>query len=297
MKISKLNWKSWKSDHESQIKEFLFIINLLKKNPSAIVGLSIIIVLVIIAIFAPLISPSDPIKINLPQRLQAPSWQHLMGTDEAGRDILSRVIYGSRISLKIGIIIVGIAVFIGTFFGLISGYFGGKIDNLIMRLMDIIIAFPPFVLAVAIAAAMGPSLLNAMLAVAIVQIPKFARLSRGETLSLREKEFITAARLSGSSSFQIILYHILPNCLSSIVVLSTLSIGESIIYTASLSFIGLGAQPPVPEWGAIVSVGRKYLMDQWWYSTLPGLMILITVMGFNLLGDALRDILDPRIRH
>lgn len=295
--LFELNWKSWKLNHKSQIKEFLFIINLLRKNPLAIFGIIIIVILIVISIFAPLISPYDPVKINLPQRLQAPSWQHLMGTDELGRDILSRVIYGSRVSLKIGIIVIGIAVFIGTFFGLISGYFGGTTDNLIMRLMDIILAFPPFVLAVAIAAAMGPSLSNAMLAVAFVQIPKFARLVRGEALSLKEKEFITAARLSGSGSFQIMFCHILPNCLHSIVVLTTLSIGESIIYTASLSFIGLGAQPPIPEWGAIVSVGRKYLMDQWWYSTFPGLVILVTVMGFNFLGDALRDILDPKIRH
>ena len=204
--------------------------------------------------------------------------------------------FGARISLRIGFIVVFISGGIGSVIGAVAGYYGGRVDNAIMRLMDIVLSFPSLVLAMALAAAMGPSLNNAMAAVAFVMVPKFARLVRGEALAVKEAQFVAAARVSGAKNRWIIAHHILPNCLNSVIVLGTLTLGDTILIAASLSFIGLGAQPPTPEWGAMISVGRKFLMDQWWYATFPGLFILATVIGFNILGDALRDILDPRIR-
>jgi peptide/nickel transport system permease protein len=288
--------KSIKKEHEWQIREFLFTLKLLSKNPSAVVGFVIIAAMVIIALTAPYIAPYDPIKISLRERLSEPSMVHLFGTDEMGRDILSRVMHGARISLRIGVLVIGIAGGLGAVIGAVAGYLGRQADNIIMRVMDVILSFPPLVLAMALAAALGPNLNNAILAVAFVMIPKFARMVRGEALAVKEKQFIAAARASGAGSMWIILHHIIPNCFSSIIILATLLLGETILIAASLSFIGLGAQPPVPEWGAMISVGRKFLMDQWWYPTFPGLFILVTVIGFNILGDALRDILDPRIR-
>jgi peptide/nickel transport system permease protein len=288
--------KSIKKEHEWQIREFLFTLKLLGKNPSAVAGFVIIATMVIIALTAPYIAPYDPIKISLRERLSAPSMVHFFGTDEMGRDILSRVMHGARISLRIGVLVIGIAGGLGVIIGAVAGYLGRQADNIIMRVMDVILSFPPLVLAMALAAALGPNLNNAILAVAFVMIPKFARMVRGEALAVKEKQFIAAARASGAGSMWIILHHIIPNCLSSVIILATLLLGETILIAASLSFIGLGAQPPVPEWGAMISVGRKFLMDQWWYPTFPGLFILVTVIGFNILGDALRDILDPRIR-
>jgi peptide/nickel transport system permease protein len=288
--------KSIQKEHEWQIREFLFTLKLLSKNPSAVAGFVIIAAMVIIALTAPYIAPYDPIKISLRERLSEPSMVHLFGTDEMGRDILSRVMHGARISLRIGVLVIGIAGGLGAVIGAVAGYLGRQADNIIMRVMDVILSFPPLVLAMALAAALGPNLNNAILAVAFVMIPKFARMVRGEALAVKEKQFIAAARASGAGSMWIILHHIIPNCFSSIIILATLLLGETILIAASLSFIGLGAQPPVPEWGAMISVGRKFLMDQWWYPTFPGLFILVTVIGFNILGDALRDILDPRIR-
>jgi peptide/nickel transport system permease protein len=261
-----------------------------------VAGFIIIALMVVMAITASHFSPYDPIRISLAERLSPPSALHPFGTDELGRDIMSRIMHGARISLRIGVLVILIAGGLGAVIGAISGYLGKGIDNLIMRVMDVILSFPPLVLALALAAALGPSLNNAILAVAFVMIPKFARLVRGEALSVKEKQFITAARASGAKSLWIIAHHILPNCFSSVIILATLILGETILIAASLSFIGLGAQPPTPEWGAMISVGRKFLMDQWWYATFPGLFILVTVIGFNIFGDALRDILDPRIR-
>jgi peptide/nickel transport system permease protein len=289
-------WNQFRKEHQWRIKEFFFTLRLLRHNPSAVAGFIIIVLMVLMALSASFLSPYDPIRISLKDRLSPPSLAHLFGTDELGRDIVSRVMYGSRISLRIGVFVILIAGGLGSVIGAISGYLGKKIDNLIMRVMDVILSFPPLVLALALAAALGPSLNNAILAVAFVMIPKFARLVRGEALVVKEKQFITAAKASGAKSLWIVLHHILPNCFSSVIILGTLILGETILIAASLSFIGLGAQPPTPEWGAMVSVGRKFLMDQWWYATFPGLFILITVIGFNIFGDALRDILDPRIR-
>jgi len=289
-------WARFRKKHQWQIKELLFTLKLLSRNASAVTGFAIIAAMVLMAIFASVFSPYDPIRISLAERLAPPSAVHLFGTDELGRDILSRIMYGARISLRIGVLVVLIAGGLGAVLGAISGYVGQRVDNLIMRVMDVILSFPPLVLALALAAAMGPDLNNAILAVAFVMIPKFARLVRGETLAVKERQFIAAARAAGAKRLWIIQHHILPNCFSSVIVLATLVLGEAILIAASLSFIGLGAQPPTPEWGAMVSVGRKFLMDQWWYATFPGLFILTTVIGFNVLGDALRDILDPRIR-
>ena len=288
--------KSIKREHEWQIREFLFTLRLLSKNPSAVAGFVIIATMVLIAVTAPYIAPYDPIKISLRERLSAPSTVHIFGTDEMGRDILSRVMHGARISLRIGVLVIVIAGGLGALIGAVAGYLGRRADNIIMRIMDVILSFPPLVLAMALAAALGPNLNNAIMAVAFVMIPKFARMVRGEALAVKEKQFIAAARASGAGDMWIILHHILPNCFSSVIILATLILGETILIAASLSFIGLGAQPPSPEWGAMISVGRKFLMDQWWYPTFPGLFILMTVIGFNILGDALRDIFDPRIR-
>lgn len=279
-----------------KIRELKLFLTLLFKNPAAVAGLLILISMAFMAFSAGWLAPFDPIRISLGERLSPPGSEHWFGTDEMGRDILSRVMYGARISLRIGFIVVLISGGLGSVIGAVAGYYGGRIDNLIMRLMDVVLSFPSLVLAMALAAALGPSLTNAIFAVAFVMIPKFARLVRGEALSVREMPFIAAAKVSGAKNTWIIFHHIIPNCLNSVIVLATLTLGDTILIAASLSFIGLGAQPPAPEWGAMISVGRKFLMDQWWYATFPGLFILITVIGFNILGDALRDILDPRIR-
>jgi peptide/nickel transport system permease protein len=269
---------------------------LLRRNPSAVAGLAILALMGAMAVSAGWLAPFDPIRISLGERLLPPGAGHWFGTDEMGRDILSRVMHGARISLRIGFVVIAIAGGIGSVVGAVAGFYGGRVDDLVMRVMDVILSFPSLVLAMALAAAMGPSLNNAVFAVAFVMIPKFARLVRGEALAVKEMPFVAAARVSGARNRWIIAHHILPNCLSSVIVLGTLTLGDTILIAASLSFIGLGAQPPTPEWGAMIAVGRKFLMDQWWYATFPGLFILFTVIGFNILGDALRDILDPRIR-
>lgn len=288
--------KEFKKQHAWQIREFFFTLRLLRRNPSAVAGFIVITAMALMAFSAPYLAPYDPIRIDLKARLSPPSKDHIFGTDELGRDILSRIMYGARISLRIGVLVILISGGLGALIGGVSGYVGKGSDNIIMRIMDVVLSFPPLVLAMALAAAMGPNLNNAILAVAFVMIPKFARMVRGEALVVKEKQFIAAARSSGAGSLWIIVHHVVPNCLSSVIVLATLILGETILIAASLSFIGLGAQPPSPEWGAMISVGRKFLMDQWWYATFPGVFILLTVIGFNIFGDALRDILDPRIR-
>ena len=278
------------------LRELGLTVRILSRNPSAVAGGVIIGAMIAVALCADLLAPYDPISINLAERLRPPSTGHLFGTDEMGRDIFSRVIYGARISMVIGLLVVTIAGGLGTLIGATAGYLGGRINNLIMRVMDVMLSFPSLVLAMALAAAMGPSLTSAIFAVTVVMIPKFARLVRGEALAVRELPFIAAARVSGARDRWIVLHHVIPNCVNTVIVLATLTLGDTILVAASLSFIGLGAQPPTPEWGAMISVGRKFLMDQWWYATFPGLFILVTVIGCNILGDALRDVLDPRIR-
>ena len=268
----------------------------IRKNWLALFGFFIVGLLVLMAVFAPLIAPYSPTKMSLRDRLSPPGVSHLFGTDDAGRDILSRVIYGSRITLRICLVVVGLTLGIGTLLGVLSGYIGGWIDEMIMRLTDVFLAFPALILAMAIAAALGPSLENAIIAMVVIWWPRYARVARGQVLAIREIDYVTSARALGASSSRIMLYHILPNCTSPIVVQATLDLGEVVLTAATLSFIGFGAQPPVPEWGAMISVGRNFIRDYWWYPTFPGLAILLTVMGFNLLGDAVRDVLDPRLR-
>lgn len=271
-------------------------VRLIVRNPLTLGGLAIILLLVVVALSAPLLTRVQPTAIDLGGRLTPPGPGHLFGTDEMGRDIFSRVVHGARISIRIAVTVVAIAGLTGSLLGAVAGYLGGPVDTAIMRLMDMILAFPSLVLAMVLAAALGPSLTNALLAIAFIQIPKYARLVRGQALSLREKQYVLAARSTGASPLWIIFNHILPGVRSSVLVLATMGMGEAILLAAALSFIGLGAQPPEPEWGAMVAMGRKYLMDQPWLATFPGLAILLTAVGFNILGDGLRDILDPKLR-
>ena len=278
------------------MQKFSVLLYRLKKSPLTMVGIAIILMLIVTAIFAPYIAPYNPLDINPPQRLKAPSSAHLCGTDTAGRDIFSRIIYGSRISIQIGVTVVLMAAIFGSFIGLISGYFGGKIDNFIMRVTDVFFSIPYLVLAMAIAAALGPSLLNTMISLSIVWWPIYTRITRAQALQIRELTFVEVSKGLGAKPYWIIWKHVLPNSLSPVIVQASLDFGNAIMYAAALSFIGLGAQPPTPEWGAMISTGRNFLRDSWWFPTFPGIAILITVMGFNLLGDGLRDIFDPKQR-
>ena len=268
----------------------------LLKNKIAMLGLTIISILVIVAIFAPVLAPYDPLKTDVIQRLKAPSGAHLLGTDDLGRDILSRIIYGSRISIQVGVISVSLALVLGVTLGVLAGYYGGWIDNLVMRLIDIMLAFPSILLAIVIMAMLGPQLSNAMIAIGFVNLPRFARIVRSSVLSVKEEEYVSAAQSLGSSDFRIITKHILPNCLAPLTVQSTLSIATAILEAAGLSFLGLGAQPPTPEWGAMLSSGRSAIQIAPWVVAFPGLAIMITVLGFNLFGDGLRDALDPKMK-
>lgn len=264
-------------------------------SPLMIFGVGVMLLLIVAAIFAPVLAPGDPTQMQLGQRMRPPGAQHLFGTDDLGRDILSRVIWGARVSLQIGLIVVGLAGTIGFLLGAASGYGRGVLDGLVMRVMDIILAFPPLILAMAIASFLGPDLNNAMLAIAVVHVPKYTRLARGEALALREQLYVLAARSSGASGWRIVTRHIMPNSLASILVVATLDFGLVILTAASLGFIGLGAQPPTPEWGLMVADGRKYLIDAPWLASFPGLTIVIVVIAANVFGDGLRDALDPRL--
>jgi len=272
------------------------------RNKTAIAGLIIILIFILTAVFAPYISPHDPVETSLYDQLKPPIWhetgtsKHLLGTDDLGRDILSRLIYGARISLLVSIISVSLAFVSGTLIGAISGYKKGKLDNIVMRLMDIILSFPYILLAIVIVAYLGPSLENAMIAIGITYVPRFARIVRGSVLEECEKDYVTAARAVGAKDFRIIFISILPNCLGPLIVMTTLSFASAILDAAALSFLGLGAQPPTPEWGAMIAQSRSLILRASWVMTLPGLAILFAVLGFNLLGDGLRDALDPRLR-
>jgi len=259
------------------------------------VGLVIITILIIMAILAPVIAPYGFDDQNISNAFQYPSLTHLMGTDNLGRDIFSRIVYGSRISLRLGLVSVLISSTIGTMIGAIAGYYGGKTDNLIMRIMDMFQSIPPMLLAITIAASLGPGMTNAMIAIGITGVPANARLIRGVILSIRETEYIEAARAITASDARIIFLHILPNVFSPMLVQATLGIARAIITAAALSFIGLGAQPPTPEWGAMIAGGRNYIQNYWFLVTFPGIAIMLTVISFNLVGDGIRDALDPRM--
>ncbi len=267
-----------------------------RRSPLLLFGLAVVLLLLVVGVFAPLLAPGDPTSLQLTRRLRPPAAGYPFGTDDLGRDILSRVIWGARVSLQIGAIVVGLAGSIGFVLGATSGYFRGVFDDVVMRLMDIVLAFPPLILAMAIASFLGPDLNNTMIAIAFVHIPKYTRLARGEALALRESLFVLAARSNGASPGRIILRHIAPNSLSSMLVIATLDFGLVILTAASLGFLGLGAQPPTPEWGLMVADGRKYLVDAPWLAAFPGLTIMLVVIAANVFGDGLRDLLDPRLR-
>jgi peptide/nickel transport system permease protein len=259
------------------------------------VAIALIILLAACALFAPLLAPYDPLVQDLSLRLKPPSPEHWLGTDSLGRDIASRILYGARISLVIGAVVVGSAGVFGTAIGLVAGYAGGLADEALMRLTEVFLAFPALILAMAIAGALGPSLTNAIIAIAAVTWAVYARLTRGQILSLRRREFVEAARAMGASRLRIVLRHLLPNTLAPLMVQASFDMGSAIIAAAGLSFIGFGAQPPTPEWGVMISEGRNYISTQPWLSLFPGLAILLAVGSFNLLGDGLRDAFDPRL--
>jgi peptide/nickel transport system permease protein len=268
----------------------------LRRDHAAVAGLIIILALIAIAIAAPSITPYDPNDQSFRIKLKPPSAEHWLGTDEFGRDVFSRILIGTRVALFVGIVPVIVALVIGVTLGLAAGYYGKSIDQVIMRLIDILLAFPWLLLAIGIMAVLGPGINNVVIAVAIVYIPAFARIVRGSVLSIKEKEYVEAARAMGQPNPRIITRHVLSNAWAPIIVLATLSIGQAIIYAAGLSFIGLGTQPPNADWGVMLSSGREYLRDAPWLGFFPGLAILITVLAFNLFGDGLRDALDPRMQ-
>jgi peptide/nickel transport system permease protein len=268
----------------------------LLRSKSALIGGTVLLTIVLAALLAPLISPYDPIKTSQRTSLEAPSLVHLMGTDRFGRDILTRVLWGGRLSLPVGFVSVVIAAIVGVALGLIAGYYSGGPDAVIMRSVDLLLAFPGILLALAIVAVLGASLLNLMIAVGIASIPDYVRITRGTVLSVKEREFVLAARTVGIRDSAIILRHILPNVLAPLIVLATLGMASAIITASALSFLGLGVKPPTPEWGNMLAEGREFLQHAWWVAFFPGLAIMLTVFSINLLGDGLRDALDPRLR-
>ncbi|MGB5746567.1 MAG: ABC transporter permease [Desulfobacterales bacterium] len=277
-------------------------ISQLWRNKTAVAGLIIIIIFISCGILAPYLSPHDPLETSLYDQIKPPlwhangTWNNILGTDDLGRDILSRLIYGARVSLAVAVFSVGLAFLFGTLLGCISGYYKGFLDSIIMRIMDMILSFPYILLAIVVVAYLGPSLRNAMIAIGITYIPRFARIVRGSVLEECEKDYVTSARAIGARDWRIIFIAILPNCLGPLIVQTTLSCASAILDAAALSFLGLGAQPPTPEWGAMIAQSRGLILRASWVMTFPGLAILFAVLGFNLLGDGLRDALDPRLR-
>jgi peptide/nickel transport system permease protein len=267
----------------------------LMRNRMAMVGLTIILVWVLLAVFAPLITAYGPLEQKLSDRLDPPSRQHFFGTDELGRDVYSRVLYGARISVPVGLLVIGFSLMVGSVLGAISGYFGGAADLLIMRVADITLAFPTIVLALAIAAVLGPDLKNALIAMIVVWWPEYARMMRGQVLTVKNQEYVIAAEVIGARWPRILFHHIIPNTVTPLIVKASLDAGTAILTIAALSFIGVGAVPPTPEWGAMISAGR-YKFTYWWITGFPGLAMLTIVMGLNFLGDGVRDAFDPRMR-
>ncbi len=267
-----------------------------RKNKIAVVGAIIILFFIIMALFAPIIAPEGINEQKLGDRLQAPSAEHWLGTDDFGRDILSRIIYGARISLTIGFFAVLGSAVAGCFLGILAGYYGRWVDGIISRIFDIMLAFPSILLAIAVVAVLGPSLRNALIAIAIINIPNFGRLIRSKVLSVKQEEYVLAAKAVGMKDSRILYRHILPNSLSPIIVQGTLAVGTAIIEAAALGFLGLGAQAPEPEWGKMLADSKQYIMQAPWTMIFPGIAIMLTVLGFNLMGDGLRDALDPKMK-
>ena len=271
---------------------------LLARNKLSLLAFAIIILLVLSAIFAPVIVPypEDVYSTHIEQKLEAPSSEHIMGTDELGRDVFSRLVYGARVSISTALVAVGVALVIGIPLGAIAGTFGGWVDNVIMRITDVFLSFPPLLLAIALVTLLGPGLTNAIIDIVVSWWPWYTRLVRGQAISIKERKFVQAAETIGTSKAKIIFSHIVPNCISPVIVQASMDIGGVIMTVASLSFLGLGAQQPQPEWGLMISVGRASFPDKWWCCIFPGIAIFLTVLSFNLLGDAIREILDPKTR-
>ena len=267
-----------------------------KQSAFSILGELLVVLVIVIGILGPSIAPFDPLAVDMTQRLQAPNAEHYFGTDELGRDVFSRVLHGGRYTLITVVFVLSLVVGLGIPVGAIAGYREGWIDEVLMRVADLVLAFPPLVLAMAMVVAMGPSLTTAMIAVAVVRWPRYARLVRGQVMTYKHRPFVEAALASGANNRRILIKHILPNSLDPVMVRATVDAGFIILTTASLSFIGLGAQPPIPEWGSMIASGRRYMIDNWWVGLFPGLAIMIAVSGFVLLGDEIRDRLDPTLR-
>lgn len=273
-----------------------------RQNRGAVVGMWVFLALVVVAVFAQLIAPHDPTQQYRDALLVPPVWQEggradfLLGTDAVGRDMLSRLIYGAQYSLFIGIVVVAIALIGGIFVGLLAGFFGGWVDTVIMRVMDVILAFPSLLLALVLVAVLGPGLTNAMIAIAIVYQPHFARLTRAAVMGEKEREYVTAARVAGAGTMRLMFKTILPNCLAPLIVQATLSFSSAVLDSAALGFLGMGAQPPASEWGTMLAEAREFILRAWWVVTLPGLAILVSVLAINLMGDGLRDALDPKLK-
>lgn len=284
---------------ENKILEFY---KQFRKNKSALIGLYIVAILILCALLAPVLAPYDPLIQNLENRLIPPFWAeggslaHILGTDDFGRDLLSRIIYGARISLMIGVVSVGISLFFGLIMGACAGYFGGKVDIIIMRIVDIMLSIPAILLAIVIVSILGPDLMNAMIAIGIVGVPTFARIVRASVLAEKEKEYVVASRINGSGNFRLISKVILPNCTTPIIVQATMGFASAVLEAAGLSFLGLGAQPPTPEWGAMLADSLQFITTASWMIVFPGIAIFLTVMGFNLVGDGLMDVLDPKMK-
>lgn len=285
-------WKKRKT-----VSRFLEIWKRLKRNRLAMVGLAIILILVLMACFAEVLFPCGYDAQDIDNSFLAPCLQHPFGTDNLGRDILVRIVYGGRITLTMGIVSVGIGATLGVILGVLAGYYGGSTDNIIMRCMDSFMAIPGLLLAIAIAATLGPSIFNVMIAVGIANVPRFARIVRGPVLAMRGQEYVESAKMINASDFRILFHHVIPNVSAPIIVQCTLSIAGAILNAAGLSFLGLGAQPPSPEWSTMISSARVYIRDYWWIITFPGIFIMLAVFALNVIGDGLRDALDPRLKN
>ena len=285
------------SPRHANVQRFYFGWLRLRANPLALIGLGILLSLVVVAILAPVIAPVGPNDQDLTRRLLPPSGAHWFGTDELGRDLFARVVYGSRITLYMSCLVAVIAAPIGLAVGTTAGYFGGWTDTVLMRINDIFLSFPPLILALGFVAALGSGIENAVIAISLTAWPPIARLARAETLTIRASDYIAAVRVQGASPRRIILKHIVPMCVPSVVVRITLNMAGIILTAAGLGFLGLGAQPPMPEWGAILSTGRQYMLGAWWIAAIPGLAIMFTVLGLNLVGEGLNDALNPRLKN
>ncbi|MCI1958029.1 MAG: ABC transporter permease [Clostridia bacterium] len=277
-----------------EINKFIDFLN--RKNAILFMGVTLTILIIIVAVFAPYIEPYNPTKMELSQKFIAPCSKYILGTDHLGRDILSRIIEGSRVSLLTAVFVVGISVFIGLTLGLISGYFGGAVDMVLMRIVDVLLAFPTIIFALALSTMIGTGQINLIIAICCIQWTRYARVTRGEAIMLKNAEYIDAAKTIGNSNLSIILNYVLPNVISKILILASLDMGTIILYCASLSFLGLGAQPPSPEWGVMINEGKDYIQYAPWIAVSPGIAIAVCALAFNMLGDGLRDMLDPRMK-